>query len=76
MGFPRILGHLEAAQWIFYGQGPCATCGKTIEWWAVPGNQRRAYDPMPNERSPVVPHRCNSHHEPTPQSLKRHRAVW
>jgi hypothetical protein len=76
MAFPRVLGHLEAAQWVFHSQANCEHCGKAIEWWSVPGNRRRAYDPMLKLSSPVVPHRCHSHHEPSQQSLKRHAANW
>jgi hypothetical protein len=76
MSIPRVASRLEAARYTFCGQSTCATCGRAIEWWAPPQSQRRAFDPMPDDRSPVTPHRCDRTTYPSPESLQRQTRRW
>jgi hypothetical protein len=76
MNFPRVASHLEAAQWVYHGQGSCMTCKRRIEWWSAPGNRKRAFDAMADDRSPVIAHRCDRQGYPSPESLRRQTARW
>ena len=72
MIFPRVLADMEGARYRFDGYGVCSACHKPIEVW-VPHStgQRLKLNAMSAVESPVVPHRCNGHMEPTQQRVAR-----
>jgi hypothetical protein len=74
--FPNILSDLELAGYKFRGHGVCSGCRKQIEYWSPPGSASRAYDLMASSTAPVKMHRCHSHREPTPESLRRSAVQW